>query len=451
MMHAGMPGGAPGDWFSDLFGFGERARSRSASEIRQELRLDGRFIESVKNGRRYQIGEFGTPSLAELRGTLAAEYRAAQAANNLRDENRIERPTSSDPHRAPQEALERPSPSPGVRRLRLHNVVGDVVAMHAHPANRHATFQVASQLNCLEFVSQHIVPEDGVTGYAFDRTQGPACAIACGPATVYRNYFVPMDGGVGQSRDAQINNLADVEARLANDANDYWRVQGGYTMAGSDGLQRLNARLAALDERELDELRAALRVGVHRDAEVTSTGWGRNLLGAPEQTVTQVLGSACAVAYNAGASRPHEWAPLASLVLEAGYEATLLAAALSANARGWERGSARVYLTLLGGGVFGNEIAWITRAIERACDACADLPLDVRIVTYSGQIPAALKDTAARYGGGALVDPNADLDAGDAGAVGRLCEMGFERERVSYALAQHRGDENAALNALLSG
>ena len=118
MMHPGMPGGAPGDWFSDLFGFGERARSRSASEIRQELRLDGRFIESVKNGRRYQIGEFGTPSLAELRGTLAAEYRAAQAANNLRDENRIERPTSSDPHRAPQEALERPSPSPGVRRLR---------------------------------------------------------------------------------------------------------------------------------------------------------------------------------------------------------------------------------------------------------------------------------------------------------------------------------------------
>ena len=145
------------------------------------------------------------------------------------------------------------------------------------------------------------------------------------------------------------------------------------------------------------------------------------------------------------------WQPLAQLVLEASYEATLLAAALSANARGWERGSARVYLTLLGGGVFGNEIAWITRAIERACDACADLPLDVRIVTYSGQIPAALKDTAARYGGGALVDPNADLDAGDAGAVGRLCEMGFERERVSYALAQHRGDENAALNALLSG
>ena len=53
-------------------------------------------------------------------------------------------------------------------------------------------------------------------------------------------------------------------------------------------------------------------------------------------------------------------------------ETALLAAALSANARGWERGSARVYLTLLGGGVFGNEIAWITRAIERACDALRD-------------------------------------------------------------------------------
>jgi len=367
------------DWFTALFGFEECARECSASDIRQRFRLDGRFLESAENGRRYQVGEFGTPSLAELRAKVA-EQRAKVAE---------QRATS--------------------RRLRFHNVVGDVVAMHAHPANQHALFQVASQLNCLEFVSQHIVPEDGVTGYAFDRTQGPACAIACGPATVYRNYFVPMDGGVGQRRDAQINNLADVEARLENDRHGYWRVQGGYTMASSHGLGRLNDRLAAMSEDDLDELRAALRIGVHRDVEVTSTAWGRNLLDAPEQTVTHVLGSACAVQYNAGTSHSREWAPLASLVLEASYEATLLAAALSATAHGWERGSNRVYLTLLGGGVFGNDMAWIMRAIERACDACADLPLDVRVVTYSGPIHAALQDTAARYGGGALADPNADL------------------------------------------
>jgi len=30
----------------------------------------------------------------------------------------------------------------------------------------------------------------GVTRYQHDHTQGPACAIACGAATIYRNYFV---------------------------------------------------------------------------------------------------------------------------------------------------------------------------------------------------------------------------------------------------------------------
>lgn len=41
--------------------------------------------------------------------------------------------------------------------------------------------------------------------------------------------------------------------------------------------------------------------------------------------MTQVFGSACSVAYNRDSSR-EDWAPLASLILEASYEATLLAA-----------------------------------------------------------------------------------------------------------------------------
>ena len=37
-----------------------------------------------------------------------------------------------------------------------------------------------------------MTPEDGVTRYKDDPTQGPACAIAAGAATIYRNYFVPI-------------------------------------------------------------------------------------------------------------------------------------------------------------------------------------------------------------------------------------------------------------------
>jgi hypothetical protein len=43
-----------------------------------------------------------------------------------------------------------------------------------------SVFQAASQFNCLEFPGPECKPEDGVTAYFCDRTQGPACALACG-------------------------------------------------------------------------------------------------------------------------------------------------------------------------------------------------------------------------------------------------------------------------------
>ena len=36
-------------------------------------------------------------------------------------------------------------------------------------------------------------PEYGVTLYAADPTQGPACALACAAGSVYRNYFCPRE------------------------------------------------------------------------------------------------------------------------------------------------------------------------------------------------------------------------------------------------------------------
>jgi hypothetical protein len=50
------------------------------------------------------------------------------------------------------------------------------------------------------------------------------------------------------------------------------------------------------------------------------------------------------------------------LVLEAAYEATMLAAVLNK-----QRGASNVVLlTLLGGGAFGNKAEWINAAIRRA-------------------------------------------------------------------------------------
>jgi len=68
-------------------------------------------------------------------------------------------------------------------------VVGDVRRLHAAPEHACALFQVASQFNLLEMTAPHVTPEDGVTRYKDDPTQGPACAIVAGAATMYRNYF----------------------------------------------------------------------------------------------------------------------------------------------------------------------------------------------------------------------------------------------------------------------
>ncbi len=69
----------------------------------------------------------------------------------------------------------------------LSEVVPDVQALHLLPENAGAVFQVASQFNLLEMVGPSVTPEDGVGGYEFDRTQGPACAIACGAGSHRRN------------------------------------------------------------------------------------------------------------------------------------------------------------------------------------------------------------------------------------------------------------------------
>ena len=76
------------------------------------------------------------------------------------------------------------------------------------------------------------------------------------------------------------------------------------------------------------------------------------------QLVSQAFCSALPVAYS---HDPYHrgWPVFARLVLEASYEATLLAARLNPVSR-------RVLLTRVGGGVFGNDQAWIEAAMRRA-------------------------------------------------------------------------------------
>jgi hypothetical protein len=102
--------------------------------------------------------------------------------------------------------------------------------------------------------------------------------------------------------------------------------------------------------------------------------------------VSQAFYSALPVAYYGHVPKPL-WAPLASLVLEAAYEATMLAAVLNA-----QRGALNIILlTLLGGGAFGNDADWIHAAMRRALQIMTGFGLDVRLVSYRSPSRAILQ------------------------------------------------------------
>src|ERR1041385_98388 len=319
-------------WFETLTGLSEQ----SPQQVRANITVDGRTLASHANGKVFVFGQLETPTLAELR----------------------ERVSASGHKRG---------------KISVREVVANVQHVHTDPSNAGSLFQVASQFNLLEMVSPNFTPESGVGIYEHDRTQGPACAIAAGAGTIYRNYFANVNGQTGQPAENQIDCLADLGAALGNTESRLWEMRNGYALASESGLIEIAQRLQNSSETELDRLRQLLRIGIQWNSQVT--------LNDSRHTVSQAYCSALPVAYSR--HPPQLWAPFARLILEAAYEATICTAILNA----MRHGSNRLFLTLLGGGAFGNETAWIIEGIQRALTLYKNVELDVAIVSYGSSNP----------------------------------------------------------------
>lgn len=334
-------------WFSELTGCDEGR----AGQVRERLYVAGDRLHSRVNGRSWGVGRLSVPTLAELR-------------------------------RAGREVLPRVAGAVQVDAVQadVRELIGD-----AHHAG--TLFQVASQFNLLEMPHPHVTPDEGVTNYEHDHTQGPACAMAAGAATIYRNHFVPLGDPtgppvqIGQTTERQIDCLAGMGAVLGQPPARLWSMRNGYAMASATGLQQVRQWLAAATPAQVDALRAALRVGVHEDVEVTR---GRQT----GHAITQVFGSAVPVSYSGQPAAA--WEPFARCVLQASYEATLWAAVQNAA----RTGRRDVYLTLLGGGAFGNPVPWILEALDRALGAVQGAGLAVHVVSY-GPVARELRDFVA--------------------------------------------------------
>jgi hypothetical protein len=325
-------------WFEKLVGFKEE----SPAQVRRLLEYKDGFIRSKANGRIYQSGQLDVLSLGELR-------RAAALPNAL--------------------------PKGGEKKLKLYELVADVQALHEAPENVGALFQSASQFNLLEMLNPNISPEDGIGIYEFDRTQGPACAIACGAGTIYRNYFMPVNGQIGQSKNVQIDCAAGLHAFLGG---DIWEMRNGYALATKSALLAAASRINNFSPAQRQAAKDSLQIGLQWDTAVT-LGDSQQLLA--QALVSQAYCSAMPIAYNTATAE--DWQPLARLVLEASYEATFYAAK-----RNFERGGCnKLFLTLVGGGAFGNPQNWVFDAILQAARQFEACPLSVAVVSYGRSNP----------------------------------------------------------------
>ncbi|EMI40836.1 hypothetical protein [Rhodopirellula sp. SWK7] len=328
-------------WFTKLTGIDEE----SPELVRREISVEGEHL-ICPGGKRIAFGRLETPKLAELR----------QAVAHL---------------------------NPKPKRTTICEVVGDVRKLHADPANANALFQVASQFNLLEMTGPSVTPERGVGIYENDPTQGPACAIACGAGTIYRNYFTPVGDSIGQNEHNQIDCSFDLGRQLDSAGDSLWTMRNGYLFPTDAGLQKITTKLQDSSEDQLNDFRGELRIGLQWEADVTLPG--------ASHKVSQAYCSALPVAY--GRHPTETWADFAKLILDAAYEATFCAAVLNAS----RTGNSIIYLTLLGGGVFGNRDEWIIAAIQRAFQLHRQHGLDIRIVSY-GHSQTAVAELAQRLG-----------------------------------------------------
>ncbi|MEM7560852.1 MAG: hypothetical protein AAF394_17150, partial [Planctomycetota bacterium] len=223
-------------WFEQLIGF----RERDAATVYEQLSCEDGQLRSLANGLSWKHGKLEVLSLGDLRARLSEVTK---------EQRRRSGETSS-----------------------CAELVADVQQLHLDAANEGAFFQVASQFNLLEMVSPEVRPEAGVSIYERDRTQGPACAVACGAGTIYRNYFAEVNGKQGQSKDRQIDCLAEFGHAIGNEDGRLWRMQNGYALPTRRGLPEINDTLSNASESQLDELRSKLKIGLMWDTQVTLDG-----------------------------------------------------------------------------------------------------------------------------------------------------------------------------------
>lgn len=322
-------------WFNHLFGFKESILDVYKNLVVEET-PDKNIITSKLNNKSFNAGKFELRTASSFNLTPRGNGRFHLIKGNGMDSKHLE--------------------------------YVDVLTAQNHDEFEGATFAVASNFNCLELPSINNSPSEGVTNYWGDSTQGPLASITCASALVYRNYFFKHNDCVGQLK-KEINLLSKTplhtksgKAMIDEQTSNYLKNQN-FDWENTDNYY----------------------IGVHRNCQVTiargKNDMYRNFIEVQKpKIVHQVFAST--LAFDSYSIRNDFTLSIARNLLYAEYKAIILASWENSLLYPGHSGSNKVFLTLLGGGVFHNPFDIICEAITRNQDIIEKSGLDVYLVCF---------------------------------------------------------------------
>ena len=347
---------SPASWFEQLFGFKESPRQVQA-HLTCSREGENVLITSDVNHQTYNAGNFQLRTPSSFKNL---PVRGGGTLNILVGHG---------------------------YRTKQYNLI-DALSSQSIPENDGASYVAASNFNCLEFVGARQTASDGVTNYVYDFTQGPYLALGCPQSAVYRNYFYEHpDGTIGQ-----INKEIELLGKTPI------TVQHGHALISKEDAKKLVE--SKFDFHNPDNF----YVGVHKNCQVLLTQQGNSFARSQDNLLATHIYMA-ALNYANHTQPCEESMMIGKCILESEYKSAILAA--------WEnsfemekqgrKGARKLYLTLVGGGVFDNPISMICEAIVSSEKEIIDSGLEVTIVFYkdslSSKVESFLSPFVTKTGG----------------------------------------------------
>ncbi|OHS92869.1 hypothetical protein TRFO_12239 [Tritrichomonas foetus] len=359
------------EWFKELFGFYETTRDVQKYITVNEDQNGVTFLSSIKNGnKKYQAGKFSLETPSTLRkSNLLKNKSGKQGKFNIVHGS-------------------------GMNSKKLEYV--DIMTSCSSPKFNGATFQVASNFNCLEFSSSldSQIASLGVTNYAFNVTQGPSAAISTAAGAIYRNYFINHESSSRNIKN-EVNNThfhKSESNHQNNNLNEIGQFGKQINLLQNTPLNVIQGRPRIENKHEIERLKSLhfdwqnlnnYFIGNHQHLEVCLTR-GDTPNTYKNVTDKQIVHQVYAAAFNFyDCVIPHNFAfEISRSLLHSEYVSTILAAWKNSNEFPKSEGSHICFLTLLGGGVFLNPPEVVAPAIAMCEEVIAESGLDVNLVCF---------------------------------------------------------------------